>query len=146
MLAPVECLDAIARTGAVPDIDGPAIRVGDGGGRTDESRRAVRIEEVRARDQRNQTPNSWIGRLRALLVAEDEAVQVDALPLSQAFVGREEECPAAPDRTAHRSAELVPVERVRVLGRELEEVPRIERIVPQELERLAAQVVGARLA
>ena len=66
------------------------------------------------------------------------------LPLPQALVGREKERPAAPDRTAHRSTKLVPVERVRILGRELEEVPRIECIVPQELERLGAQAVGTR--
>ncbi len=45
-------------------------------------------------------PNGRIGRRRALLVAQHEAVQVDALPLPQALVGREEERPAAPDRTA----------------------------------------------
>ena len=98
----------------MPDVDRPAILIGDGRRRSDESRRAVRIEEVRARDQRNQLPNDRIGRRGALLVAQHEAVHVDALPLPEPFVGGEEERPSAPDRAAERSAELVSLERMRI--------------------------------
>ena len=108
VLAPVEPLEAIASPGVVPEVDRPAIRVGDGWSRPDEPRRAVRIEIVCARDQRDQLRESPDRSRRALLVAQHEAVQIDALPLSQALVGGEEERPAAPDRTAQRSAELVP--------------------------------------
>ena len=44
------------------------------------------------------------------------------------------------ERAAQRSAELVALERVRFGGRELEEVAGVERVVPEELERLAAEL------
>ena len=98
VLTPVEHMDAIVPADVVPDIDRPAIGVDDGRSRADESRRAGRIEEVCARDQRNQLPNDRIGRRGALLVAEDEAVQVDALALPEALVRPEKESAPAPDR------------------------------------------------
>ena len=128
----------------MPEINGPPIRIRDRGSRTDESRRPVRIEEIRTRDQRNQLPNGRVGRRCALLVAEDEAVQVDALPLPEPLVCGEKKRPAANDRATDRPAELVPVEGVRILGRELEEVACVERIISKELERLAAEGVAAR--
>ena len=106
-LTPVEHVEAIVLAGVVLDVDRPAILIGHGRRRSDESRRAVRIEEVRARDQRNQLPNDRIGRRGALRVAQHDAVQVHALTLSEPFVGGEVERPPAPDRAADRSAELV---------------------------------------
>ena len=43
-----------------------------------------------------------------------------------------------------RASELVSLEGMRVRRRELEEVPRIERVVPEELVRVAAKPVAAR--
>ena len=60
------------------------------------------------------------------------------------LVGGEEEGPSAPDRAAERSAELVLRERVRIRRGELEEVARVERVVPPVLEDLAVKLVGAR--
>ena len=42
---------------------------------------SVHIEIVCARDERDQALNRWVGCRRAMLVAEDEAVEVHALPL-----------------------------------------------------------------
>src|SRR5438874_2059585 len=83
-----------------------------------------------------------------LCVAEDEAVEVEALALPKALVGEEEEGSvlAAVDggaalakarqveRAAQVSAELVALEGRRVRQREVEEVARVERVVAQELE------------
>ena len=137
-------MEAIVLAGVVLDVDRPAILIGDGRRRSDESRRAVGIEEVRVRDQRNQLPDHRIGRGGALRVAQHDAVQVHALTLSEPFVGGEVERPPALDRAADRSAELVPPERMRIRRREFEEVARIERIVAEELEDVAVNLVGAR--
>src|SRR6476659_1985670 len=89
-------------------------------------------------------PNGRVGCRRPLLVAEDEAVKVDSLPLREPCVGAKKKCPAAPDRATDRSTELVPLEGVRIPGRELEEVARVERIISIALERFAAKGVAAR--
>ena len=66
------------------------------------------------------------------------------MTLSQSFVGREEKGASANDRPPERAAELVPLEGGRIRRRELEEVPRIERIVPEKLVRVPAKLVAAR--
>ena len=98
------------------------------------------IEEVRARNQRNQLPNDRVGRRRALLVAEHEAVHVDALPLSESFVRGKEERPSR----AGSGRRAMPPNWFRWNGcgsgdRELEEIARVERVVSHELERLAVE-------
>ena len=69
LLAPEEHLQAIARAGVVPHVHGPGVLVDPGVGRADEPRRAVGIEVVGARDQRDQLPDDRIGRRRPLRVA-----------------------------------------------------------------------------
>ena len=144
LLPAEEHQDAIAGTGRVPDIGRPRVLVHGCGSGADEPRRAVDVEIVRPGDQRKQPPNGGIGDRRPLRVAQHEAVHVEPLPLSKALVGREEKRAAAKDGTAERASELVALERVRVWRRELEEVPRVERVVPEELVRLAAEPIASR--
>ena len=144
LLAPVVGVQPIARAEVEPEIERGAIGVDDGRSRADESGRPIRIEEVGAGNQRDQLSNDWIGGGGALLVAEDEAVDVDALTMPDAFIGREKVRLSTKNRTANRPAKLVALERVGLAGRELEEVPRVERVVSQELECVAVKLVGAR--
>src|SRR5207302_4640488 len=58
------------------------------------------------------------------------------------FVIREEKRFVVPDRPAQRSSELVPVERLRAAL--IEEFPRIERVVTEELEDAAMEAIGSR--
>ena len=142
LLASEEHQQAIARPGVVPHVGGPGVLIDAGVGRADEPRRAVGVEIVRARDQRKQPRTTGSVAAERCASLSTTAVQVDALPLSQALVGREEERAAAKDRAAERAAELVAIERVRIGRRELEEVARVERLVAEELVGLAAEPIA----
>src|SRR6185503_21248297 len=73
---------------------------------------------------------------------EDAAVDVYALPLSKALIGKEKERAIAHDGSAERRAELVPVERRLGGGWGVERVARVEPIVAVELERFAGELIG----
>ncbi len=62
------------------------------------------------------------------------------LPRGRALIAGEEEHLVALDRTAHRAAELVPLQAVLLIG---EEVRRVEAAVAVELEQRAMEHVGA---
>src|SRR5205085_2320974 len=120
-------------------------------------RRPRRVEEVRARDELDELRDDGIRDRRPLRVAEDQAVEVEALALPKALVGEEEEGSVLAgvdggaaraearqvERAADVAAELVALEGRRVVQREVEEVARIERVVAQELEQLAVEFVRA---
>ena len=144
LLAPEIHLQAIARAGVVPHIRGPRVLVDPGVGRADKPRRAVGIDVVRARDERDQLPDDRVRHRGPLRVARHHGVQVDPLALPQAFVGGEEERAVAADRAAIGAAELVALERVRIRRVELEKVARVERVVAEEFVGLAAELIGAR--
>src|SRR4029078_8028974 len=98
---------------------------------------------VRAGTQSDQAAPRRVGLLLALRVAEHQAIHVHALALALALVGRQEERAGADEGAAERSAELAPLERMRVRRRELEEVPGVERLVPEELVGAAVEGVAA---
>ena len=133
VLAPGEHLELVGAARVLPQVERPGVLVDGGVGRADEARRAIAADEVRARHERDQAAHRGVGRLLALLVAEHQAVHVHALPLPLALVGRQEERVGGDDGAAERSAELVPLEAMRLRRRELEEVPGVERLVPEEL-------------
>jgi hypothetical protein len=144
-LVSVERVEAIVAPDVLPKVDRPAVRIDDGRCGTDELRRAVSIDDVRARDQLNQSSNDGIGRGGALVIAQHEAAHVETLTLSQSVVCGEEECFSTNERPAQGSAELVALERVR-FRRQLEEVAGIQCVVPQEFECLSPELVGTRLS
>jgi hypothetical protein len=105
--------------------------------RADEARSARRARRVRRRDEGQQVAHHGVGDPSALGVAQDAAVEVEALALAQALVAQEEEGLVLEDRAAEVHAELVAVERRLRLARGVEVVARVERLVAVELERLA---------
>src|SRR5262245_14163904 len=143
-LPPVVPVQAIAVTEVLPEVDRPAILIDGSRAGTDESRRAVRVDEVRTRDQVDQPSNDRVGCRCTLLVAQHQAVHVEALSLPETVVGGEEVSLCTNERTAREYLEIVALEGVRVGGRELEEVARVHRVVAQEPEYVAVQVVAAR--
>ena len=130
-------MQAIVGAHVVAEVERPPVVVDYGVGGTDESRRSVRIDEVPAGSARSVVGSLDSGR-RALGVAEHQAVHVQALPLPEALVGREKTL-LANDGATQGPAESIPLEGMRIRGVELEEIAGIERIVPKELERLAAK-------
>src|SRR5262249_57994922 len=74
----------------------------------------------------------------------------NALPLPKAFVAAEEKCAISLDRSAQRSAKIILRERRRdgptvPLERriQIEEAPRIEGAIPQEVKQRSMQLVAA---
>ena len=139
-----EHVQTVAVAEGVAHVHRPAIDVDDGRGGTDEPRGSRGGGDVGTRDERQQLPNHRVRHARALFVAQHEAVEIHALPLADAVVGGEVERPPAPDRTAERPAELVALERVWLRRGELEEVSRVEGVIPEVLEGVAANPVRAR--
>ena len=139
-----EHLDAVARAGILPKVHRPGVLVDEGRVGADKPRRAVGLEIVRAGNQWKKPQDGRVGDRRALLVTWDHAVQIESLPLSQALVRRKEEGATADDGAANRASKLVSLEGMRFPRHELEEVPRIERVVPEELVRVAAKPVCPR--
>ena len=113
-LAPEIDQDAIARAGVVAHIGGPGVLIDPRVGRADKARRAVGIEIVGARNQRDQPADDRVRGRGALRVAQHHRVHVDALALAQALIRGEEVRAAAKDRAADRTAELVALERMRL--------------------------------
>ena len=66
----------------------------------------------------------------------------DTLNLANSFVIAKDESAILPDRTAHRPAELVAMERR--FYRWVEEIPRIQRAVTQELVDISVKLIGPR--
>ena len=95
-----EHLDAVARAGVVPKIDRPGVLVDEGGGGADEPRRAVGVEIVRARDQRNE-PQRSAGSVTAARCASLGTRLFRSSPCRcrKALVRREEKRAAADDGT-----------------------------------------------
>src|SRR5687768_15294973 len=139
-----EQLEAVAAPDTLPDVERPVVRIDGGVGCADESWRPVRIEMVRPWNQLDQPADDGIGGLRALSVAEHEAVDVESLSLTQSFIHREEAATATQQRTTQRPTKFVALERMRGGRREFEEVPGIECVVAEELVDLAAERLGAR--
>ena len=138
-----EELDAIACAEGLPQINRPGVVIDARVGGTNESRDAVSADDVRAGNQLDQPANDGVGDRSALLVAEDKAVQDQSLALSQSFVRHDEKAVVANDRSPERASELVPLEGGRIRRGELEEVPRIERVVPEKLVCVPAKRVAA---
>ena len=108
-------------------------------------------------NQFDEFPNDVVGDGGALGVAQDQAIQVDALSLAQYFVVKEKEgaiLAASDDRAAFSesrqvdwaadcAAELIALEGRRPRRGEVKKVTRIKRIVPEEFIQLAMELLCA---
>ena len=100
--------------------------------RRDRDRGLGRARVAAGRDAHEAVTGVWRQRI---------GVVRQALGLVQLFVVGEQERRVLSDRSASRAAELIALE-VRPLG--VEEIPRVERAVPQEFKRAPVEGIGAR--
>ncbi len=142
-VVPVVTVQARVGPGRVSQVEGDLVGVERSHRRTDESRGALRVHEIGSRDERKQFDHLWDSDGSAFRVAQDETVQIEMLSLPDALVGGEEERAVANQRSADGAAELMPAEGLGLVRQEIEEISRVECIVPEELEQLPAWRVRA---
>src|SRR5215510_2936378 len=87
----VVAVEAVFAGEIVTDVYGPVIHTDGRRRRADEARCTGGIDEVRARDELDKLRSNGVGRGIALGIAEDEAIDVNLLPLAQPLIGEEEE-------------------------------------------------------
>src|SRR4029078_6238218 len=92
-LTSIDGVELIVVAGLVPHINRPPIVVDDGVSRTHETSGPIRVDDVRAWNQLNQSTNDGIGRRGPLIVAQHHTVHVEALTLPQSLEAGEEETP-----------------------------------------------------
>ena len=134
----------IAIADRVVQVAGPLIDVHRRRGRSEVASFAACARGVGRRDECQQLPRDRIGDGRALIVAQDTAVDVDPLALPRSLVGAEKESAVPDERSAQIAAELIAAEQRLGRGRLVEGVPRVEPRVSEKLEQLAVEVVGPR--
>ena len=150
-------MQPVAFAEIVTDIYRQSVNVRRSGSRSNEARRAGGIEGVSPWNQFDEFPDDGVCDGRALGVAQDKAIQVNALSLAQNFVIKEKEgaiLAASEDRAAFSearqvdwaadcAAELIALEGRRPRRGEVKKVTRIERIVPEEFIQLAVELLCA---
>ena len=137
-------MEPVARSETMADVERPLIVLHRGIGVSDEPGRARLIDEVCTWHERDQLRDRGVGDRGTFRLAQDEAVDVEPLSLSQALITDEEKRPVSDQRPPEAAAELVALEGGRIRRGEGEEVACIQGVVAQELEQLPTERIGAR--
>src|SRR6202035_4040424 len=126
----------------VEQVAGELIRLHRSGGR------ALEDGASRIVAGRNQAEQAGVGRTRgtigergALRGAQDVVVEQEGLLLTQSLIAKEEEGLVAEDRSGEGAPEVITDERILPAGLAIEEIPGVEVVVAQIVERLAMEAV-----